>query len=105
MVAAYLVGSRGTARQAILLGVTVTVTHTIGVFALGLITLFASSFIVPDQLYPWLGVASGLLIAGMGAILVYRRLAALRRVPARIVSLHRGHYHPEEEPVDVRIRA
>jgi hypothetical protein len=102
MVAAFLVGSRGTARQAILLGLTVTVTHTIGVFALGLITLFASSFIVPDQLYPWLGVASGLLIAGMGAALVYRRLTALRRVPARITTLH---YRPEEEPVDVRIRA
>ncbi|MBA3336308.1 MAG: high-affinity nickel-transporter, partial [Chloroflexia bacterium] len=53
VVAAYLVGSRGTPRHALFLGATVTVTHTAGVLALGLITLFASRFILPEQLYPW----------------------------------------------------
>ena len=52
IVAAYLVGSRGTPRHAVFLGLTVTVTHTIGVFALGLVTLSLSQFIVPDQLFP-----------------------------------------------------
>ena len=41
VVGAYLVGSRGTARHAAFLGLTVTITHTLGVFALGLVTLFA----------------------------------------------------------------
>lgn len=73
MVAAYLVGNRGTSKQAVLLGVTVTITHTIGVFALGLVTLFATNYIVPDKLYPVLGCVSGLLIAAMGAgMFVYR---------------------------------
>src|SRR5205085_12372623 len=52
MVAAYLVGTRGTARQAVLLGATVTITHTIGVFALGLVTLALSDFILPEDLFP-----------------------------------------------------
>ena len=39
MVAAYLVGTRGTPRHAVALGLAVTVTHTVGVFALGVVTL------------------------------------------------------------------
>ncbi len=74
IVAAYLVGSRGTARHAVLLGLIVTASHTIGVFTLGLITLYASRYIVPEQLYPWLGVLSGLTIAGLGCYMLLRRL-------------------------------
>ena len=36
VVGAYLIGSRGTARHALFLGLTVTLVHTAGVFALGL---------------------------------------------------------------------
>jgi nickel/cobalt exporter len=67
IVTAYLVGERGTPRHAALLGLIVTITHTIGVFALGIVTLALSQFIVPDRLYPWLNLASGLLVVGIGA--------------------------------------
>jgi nickel/cobalt transporter (NicO) family protein len=73
LVAAYLVGSRGTAGHAVLLGAVVTASHTISVYALGIITLYASQWIVPEQLYPWLGMASGLLVAGLGSALFIRR--------------------------------
>jgi ABC-type nickel/cobalt efflux system permease component RcnA len=66
IVGAYLVGSRGTARHALFLGLTTTITHTAGVFALGLLVLFASEFILPERLYPWLGVLSGLLVVTIG---------------------------------------
>ena len=66
MVAAYLVGTRGTAKHAVALGGIVTVTHTIGVFALGLVTLFLSQYILPEDLYPWLNLAAGLLIVAVG---------------------------------------
>ena len=75
VVAAYLVGSRGTASHAFLLGAVVTVTHTLGVFALGLIVLFASEYVVPERLYPWLGVASGLMIVAIGGWQFVRRLS------------------------------
>ena len=77
IVAAYLVGSRGTARHAMLLGLIVTASHTAGVFALGAITLYASRYIVPEQLYPWLGVFSGLTIAGLGGYMFLRRWSGL----------------------------
>lgn len=73
VVAAYLVGTRGTARHAVLLGLTVTISHTIGVFALGLIVLFAANFILPDVLYPIIGFASGMLIVIMGVVLFVQR--------------------------------
>jgi high-affinity nickel-transport protein len=74
IVAAYLVGSKGTARHAVLLGMIVTASHTAGVFALGAITLYASRYIVPEQLYPWLGAFSGITIAGLGCYMLLRRL-------------------------------
>lgn len=76
IVGAYLIGSRGTARHALFLGLTVTVTHTLGVFALGLITLYAARFIRPEQLYPWLGILSGTLVVVMGLTLFRQRLSA-----------------------------
>jgi ABC-type nickel/cobalt efflux system permease component RcnA len=74
LVAAYLVGSRGTARHAVLLGLIVTLSHTASVYLLGAITLYASRYILPDQLYPWLGVVSGLIISGFGFTLFLRRM-------------------------------
>ena len=72
IVAAYLVGSRGTARHAVLLGVVVTVAHTAGVYLLGAVTLYTSRYIVPEQLYPWLGAISGLSVAGLGIFIFLR---------------------------------
>jgi nickel/cobalt exporter len=81
IITAYLVGRRGTPRHAALLGLIVTVTHTIGVFALGIVTLVLSRFIVPEQLYPWLNLTSGLLVVGIGLSVLRARLR------------HRGHHH------------
>jgi nickel/cobalt exporter len=66
IVGAYLVGSRGTIKHALYLGLTTTITHTLGVFALGLITLFAAQYIVPETLYPWISLLSGLFVVGIG---------------------------------------
>jgi ABC-type nickel/cobalt efflux system permease component RcnA len=73
VVAAYLVGSRGTARHAVLLGIVVTASHTAGVFLLGAVTLYASRYIVPEQLYPWLGAISGVSVASLGIFMFLRR--------------------------------
>ena len=73
VVGAYLVGQRGTPRHAVVLGLIVTASHTAGVYLLGAVTLYASRHVVPERLYPWLGVLSGLIIAGLGLILFVRR--------------------------------
>ncbi len=74
VVGAYLVGSRGTIKHAIFLGLTVTITHTVGVFALGFITLFASSYILPERMMPMLNFVSGLLVLFIGLSLFKERL-------------------------------
>lgn len=76
IVGAYLVGSRGTIKHALYLGLTTTITHTLGVFALGLITLFAAQFIVPETLYPWMSLLSGVFVVAIGLNLFASRFRA-----------------------------
>jgi nickel/cobalt transporter (NicO) family protein len=90
LVAGYLVGTRGRPRHAIALGATVTVTHTAGVFALGLVTLLLSRFVVPEQLYPWLTLASGLLVVGVGLGVLRQRL---RGGHGQAHDHHHDHHH------------
>ncbi|NOK59586.1 MAG: hypothetical protein GFH27_549285n110 [Chloroflexi bacterium AL-W] len=78
IVAAYLVGSRGTTKHALFLGLTTTITHTIGVFALGIITLGVSEFILPEQLYPILTMVSGAAVLLLGLALLRVRWQAFR---------------------------
>ena len=79
MVAAYLIGTRGTARHAVGLGAIVTITHTIGVFALGLVTLLLSQYILPEDLYPWLNLAAGLLVVTVGLGVLRARVRWTRK--------------------------
>lgn len=83
IVAAYLVGNRGRARHALALGLTTTITHTLGVFVLGALTLLVSNYILPERLFPWLELISGALVVLIGAAMLRQRLAALlgRRAP------------------------
>ena len=74
VVGAYLVGSRGTAKHAAFLGMTVTLTHTSSVFALGLLTLFASHYVLPEKLFPFLSLVSGAIVLVIGLTLFIRRL-------------------------------
>jgi nickel/cobalt transporter (NicO) family protein len=74
IVTAYLVGRRGTPAHAALLGLIVTATHTAGVFGLGLVTLALSEVVVPERLYPWLNLLSGLLVVGIGGSVLAARL-------------------------------
>jgi nickel/cobalt exporter len=97
MVAAYLVGTRGTARDAVGLGLTVTVTHTIGVFALGVVTLALSAYLLPEDLYPWLNLASGLLVLGVGGAVLRSRVRRARHHHA-----HAHHHHHDHAPISRR---
>ena len=92
MVAAYLVGTRGRPRHALALGATVTITHTIGVFALGLVTLALSQYILPEDLYPWLNLVSGLMVLVIGAGVLRSRFRKAR---------HRDHDHDHEHEHDL----
>ena len=93
MVAGYLAGSRGRPKDAALLGLTVTITHTSAVFALGLITLAASAYVLPEDLYPWLGVASGAMVIAIGLWAIWTRLRRWRAMRAEHDHGHDKHMH------------
>lgn len=84
IVAAYLVGSRGRVLDAVYLGIVVTVTHTASVFVLGLAALYASGRIAMERIFPVLSLASGVLVAGVGLWLLWRRTHT---------HVHHGHHH------------
>lgn len=90
VVAAYLVGSRGTLKYAIALGGITTLTHTGSVLVLGTLALTASHFILPTTLFPILEVASGALIIVLGLGLLWQRWRALRS------EKHHHEHHDED---------
>lgn len=91
MVAAYLVGTRGRVSDAVRLGGVVTFTHVISVLALGVIALAASNYLLSSELYPWLGVASGILIFGTGYFMLVRT-----GLKATDYQDHAGHAHDHD---------
>ena len=93
IVAAYLVGSRGNLKHAAILGATVTFTHTISVFLLGIGTLLLSSYIVPEKIIPVLGVLSGISIVLIGGWLLYQRWRAFLHSRAHALGHHHHHDH------------
>jgi nickel/cobalt exporter len=95
MVAGYLVGARGTPRHAAILGLTVTATHTVAVFAFGLVTLAASQYVLPERLYPWLGVASGAMVIAVGIGVIRSRLRRWRSLRGEVEGQSGAHEHQD----------
>lgn len=94
VVAAYLIGSRGTVSNAVFLGLIVTLTHTLSIMVLGLLTLFASQYILPQRIFPWLGFLSGLFIVGVGCWLFVRTLTRPGGYRHSHSPLGHTHTHP-----------
>jgi ABC-type nickel/cobalt efflux system permease component RcnA len=97
LMAAYLVGAGGRIRQAVAVGGAVALMHTASVLALGLVVLSATEVFAPERVYPWLGLASGLIALGLGAGLLVVRLGswggARRRAGAHLDHGHEHHHH------------
>jgi nickel/cobalt transporter (NicO) family protein len=94
IVGAYLVGSRSNAQHALFLGLIMTITHTAGIFALGLVTLGTSQFTLTEQLYPWLSVVSGVLVTVIGLNLFISRLQGTQISHSHDhVHSHQHHHH------------
>jgi ABC-type nickel/cobalt efflux system permease component RcnA len=98
VMAAYLVGQRGSFRQAMVVASAVTATHTAGVLALG-IAISASAVVAPERLYPWLGAASGVLLAVIGLGILVRAVRGRRSQPVA-VHAHDERAHDREHDHD-----
>ncbi len=104
IVAAYLVGSRGTLKHAAFLGAMVTFTHTVSVFLLGMATLFLFQYVVPENITRVLGAVSGLSIVAIGAWMLYKRLHGSQHAHSHDHHQHdhhhHGHVHDHDHPHD-----
>jgi ABC-type nickel/cobalt efflux system permease component RcnA len=96
MVAAYLVGERGTVRHAVVLGIVATAAHTGSVIALAVVIYFAYGNQPPASAQGWLTLAGGLLIAGVGLWLFLQRV----RGRADHVHLFNDHHHHHDHSHD-----
>jgi nickel/cobalt exporter len=97
IVAAYLVGSRGTLKHAAFLGAMVTFTHTVSVFLLGLATLFLFQYVVPQKVTQVLGAISGLSIVAIGGWMLYKRLRRASHTHQHDhAHEHHHHHHPHD---------
>ncbi len=93
VMAAYLVGTRGSARQALGLGAAVAVSHTLGVLLLALLILGASSAVAPERFYPFLSAASALIVLGIGLWLLVSALRSRAHDRAHAHGHDHGHSH------------
>lgn len=93
LVGAYLVGSQGTARHALGLGLTTTITHTASIFILGFVALAASQILITEQLYSWLSLLSGGTVIAIGGYLLRRRWQDFDHT-------HQDHFHHHDHSQD-----
>jgi len=109
LMAAYLAGTRGRSRDAVALGVIVSLMHTASVVVLGLVLVRLDRSVASERVYGWLELISGAVVIAVGAVLLARRRRATR------ASSHHhhdhdgghahdhgaGHHHHHELPADV----
>jgi nickel/cobalt transporter (NicO) family protein len=92
LLAISLVGARATVSQAAILATALTVAHTIGVLMFGVVVLTLAQYVVPETLYPWIALLSGIFVAILGARALGREIAR-RRSPAADHAHDRAHAH------------
>lgn len=81
VMAASLIGTRGRVRHALILGLSVAISHTAGVFVLGLITFAASAAFAPEAVFPYLAALSGLIVTGIGGWILWQWTRATQAGP------------------------
>ncbi|MBO1016933.1 nickel/cobalt efflux transporter RcnA [Achromobacter sp. SD115] len=72
MMAAFIVAIRGTVWQAVLLGITATISHTLIVWGIGLGGLYLWRGVAAEELEPYFQLASGVIIVLIAAWMFWR---------------------------------
>jgi ABC-type nickel/cobalt efflux system permease component RcnA len=94
LTAAYLVGTGARLRHAAGAGLSVAAMHTASVLALGVALTWAERTFPAERVYPWLGLAAGVVALGLGGALLASRLWRSRQTsPGEGEGFH-PHPHP-----------
>ena len=97
LLAVSLVGARATWSQAAILAASLTVAHTAGVIALGFAIILLKGTLVPENIYPWITLLSGVTVAVIGARAVQRQIQ--QRMPVAHAHPH-GHDHAHDHALE-----
>src|SRR6516165_1260118 len=89
MMAAFIIAIRGTVRQAVLLGLCATASHTLIVWVIALGGMRLWRGLAPETVEPYLQLASGGVVLVMGAWMLWRT----RREQALAADHHHDHDH------------
>ncbi|MDH4180138.1 MAG: sulfite exporter TauE/SafE family protein [Armatimonadota bacterium] len=93
VVAAYLVGARGRAVDAVLLGAVVTATHTFSVFVLAVGSILAASYFVSAEVQRACAIGSGVLVTAVGVWMIYVRTKHGPPAHSHSDGGHHPHHH------------
>ena len=91
LMAAYLVGTRGTVRHAAGLGLAVTVSHTLGILVLALLVTGAESALPADVVVRAVPIVAAAAFVAIGASMVVAELRRRRRRAQLATALTRAH--------------
>ena len=101
LMAAYLVGTRGTVRHAAGLGLAVTVSHTLGILFLALLVTGAESLLPADVVVRTIPIVAALAFVAIGAAMLFAELRRRRRAFAlAAVSAEHTHDHDDHDHED-----
>src|SRR6266567_2127341 len=99
LTAAYLIGTKGTKRDAVLLGLSVAATHSIVVIGMSVAGLWLGKETLTDQWMHWLQMASGVFVILLGTWMLWRRLAFLSRIKRLKTEVQQHvHHHGTPDP-------
>ncbi len=94
MMAAFIVAVRGTPLQAVLLGVSAALSHSIVVWVMAVLALTWGDELIGEKLEPYFIAGSGAIVMAVGLFMLWRALAGVRP--------RRTHHHRHD---DAHIRA
>ncbi len=100
LMAAYLVGSRGTVWHAAGLGLSVTLSHTLGILVLAALVVGASDLIAPDAVVRAAPLVAAVSIVAIGGWMLFSELRRRRRMAASAAMAAIDHAHEHEHPHD-----
>lgn len=97
LTAAYLIGIKGTKKDAFFLGLSVALTHSIVVIGISVIALWVGKETFTQDVTHWLQIGSGVVVVLLGAWLMVKRIIQMRRS-----SVDHGHHHGTPDPVAIK---
>ncbi|MCK5748507.1 MAG: nickel/cobalt efflux transporter RcnA [Oricola sp.] len=82
MIAAYIIAIRGTVAQAVLLGVSAAISHSVIVWVLAIAALTYGNELIGEEMEPWFMILSGLLVIGIACWMYFQMRRSAPRAPA-----------------------